>query len=177
MSHGRAGYRSRLGFREAPSTLTAVSTKLSRDAYERLQAEFDDLYTRGRIEIAKRIEAARELGDLSENGEYHAAKDEQGKMDARMKQIRAILDDAEIVDTVDTSRVDAGCVVTIRFEGDTETETYLLGTIEERREGLDVVSPTSPMGQAMIGHTVGDTVSYKAPTGATLRVEIVSISA
>lgn len=154
-----------------------VSTKLSRGAYDRLRSEFDDLYTRGRIEIAKRIEAARELGDLSENGEYHAAKDEQGKMDARMKQIRAILDDAEIVDEVDTSKVGVGSVVSIRFEGDTDTETYLLGTIEERREGMDVISPTSPMGLALVGHVVGDAVSYKAPNGATLRVEIVSITA
>jgi transcription elongation factor GreA len=153
-----------------------VSTKLSRGAYDRLQSEFDDLYGRGRIEIAKRIEAARELGDLSENGEYHAAKDEQGKMDARMKQIRAILDDAEIVDEVDTSKVSTGCIVTIRYEGDTDTETYLLGTIEERREGIDVISPTSPMGEALLGHVVGDTVRYKAP-GGVLAVEIVSISA
>jgi transcription elongation factor GreA len=149
---------------------------LSREAFDRLQGEFDDLYGRGRIEIAKRIEAARELGDLSENGEYHAAKEEQGKMDARMKQIRALLDDVEIVDSVDTSKVSAGAVVTIRYDGDTDTETYLLGTIEERREGIDVMSPTSPMGTALLGHRVGDKVQYQAP-GGKITVEVIAITA
>jgi transcription elongation factor GreA len=153
-----------------------VTIQLSREAFERLQAEFDDMYGRGRIEIAKRIEAARELGDLSENGEYHAAKEEQGKMDARMKQIRGLLDDVEIVDSVDTSKVSSGAVVTIRYDGETGTETYLLGTIEERREGIDVMSPTSPMGSALLGHKVGDTVQYQAP-GGKITVEVVAITA
>jgi transcription elongation factor GreA len=151
-------------------------TKLSREAYDRLKAEFEDLSTRGKIDIAQRIEAARELGDLSENGDYHAAKEEQGKMDARMRQILATLDDAEIVNVVDTSVVSTGSLVTIRYEGDDDTETYLLGSIEERREGIDIMGPTSPLGQALIGHKAGETVEYQAP-GGTMRVEIVEISA
>ncbi len=153
-----------------------MTTKLSREAFDRLQAEFADLSTRGKVEIARRIEAARELGDLSENGEYHAAKEEQGKMDARMRQVRALLEDAEIVEKVDTSKVMAGCIVTIRFEGDDDTETYLLGSIEERRDNLDVVSPDSPMGQALIGKRAGETAEYTV-NGRPLRVDLVSISA
>jgi transcription elongation factor GreA len=163
--------------RREPGTLPPVSTtKLSREAYERLQAEFDDLSTRGKIEIARRIEAARELGDLSENGDYHAAKEEQGKMDARMRQIRALLEDGEIVENVDTSAVSTGSIVEIRFEGETDTERYLLGSIEERRPGIEVMGPTSPLGIALMGRKVGDTVEYQAPR-TVLRVEIVSISA
>ncbi len=153
-----------------------MSTTLSRDAYDRLRAEFDDLSTRGKVDIARKIEAARELGDLKENGDYHAAKEEQGRMDGRMKQILAVLEDAEIVESVDTTVVTTGTVVEIRYDGDASTEKYLLGSIEERREGIDVASPTSPFGAALIGHAAGDTVEYQAP-GGKLRVEIVSISA
>ena len=157
--------------------LGAVSTtKLSQVAYDRLKAEFDDLIGRGKIDIARRIEAAREMGDLSENGDYHAAKEEQGKMDARMRQILYVIESAEIVDSVDTSAVNAGSVVEIRYEGDGDTEKYLLGSIEERRDGLDVMSPRSPLGSALLGHKVGDTVEYQAP-GGKLKVEVVSISA
>ena len=154
-----------------------MSTKLSREAYDRLKTEFDDLSTRGKIDIARRIEAARELGDLKENGDYHAAKEEQGKMDGRMKQILAILDGAEIVGSIDTSSVTSGVVVEIRYEGDADDETvrYLFGSIEERREGLDVMSPLSPLGSALLGHQVGDIVEFEAPRGK-LRVELVSIS-
>jgi transcription elongation factor GreA len=159
-----------------PTTLSAVSTtKLSKDAYDRLKAEFDDLVTRGKIDIARRIEAARELGDLSENGDYHAAKEEQGKMDMRMRQLLAIIESAEIVDNIDTSTVSEGSVVEIRYEGDDLTERYLLGSIEERRDGLDVISAQSPLGAALIGHKIGETVEYKAP-GGKLKVEVVSIS-
>lgn len=160
-----------------PGTLCSVSkTQLSREAHDRLKAEFDDLSTRGKIDIARRIEAARELGDLSENGDYHAAKEEQGKMDARMRQILAILDDAEIVDNVSTDAVSTGSIVSIRYEGDTDPERYLVGSIEERRDGIDVLSPSSPLGLALMGRRAGDTVEYQAP-GGKLRVEVVEISA
>ena len=148
-----------------------MSTQLSQEAFDRLKAEFDDLITRGKIDIARRIETAREMGDLSENGDYHAAKEDQGKMDARMRQLQGIIEEK-----VDTTSVSTGSVVTIRYEGDSDTETYLLGSIEERREGMEIMSPTSPLGTALMGHRPGDTVEYVAP-GGHLRVAIVSITA
>ncbi len=149
---------------------------LSPDAYRRLQEELEDLTTRGRVEIATAIEAARALGDLSENGDYHAAKDTQGKMESRIRQIQAMLSSAVVVEgpSGDGKSVSAGSVVSLRYEGDDDTEQYLLGSIEERRPGLSVISPGSPLGQALIGRAAGDTVEYEAPGGA-LRVEIVEV--
>lgn len=151
------------------------STQLSQSAYDRLKTEYDDLTTRGRVDIARKIEAARELGDLSENGDYHAAKEEQGKMEGRILHLHAILEDAEIVEAETGGAVAAGSVVTIRYEGDDDTERYLLGSIEERHDDLDVMSPGSPLGEALVGHVAGDTVSYETPTGATLNVELVLV--
>jgi transcription elongation factor GreA len=154
-----------------------VTTKLSRETYDRLKAEFDDMSTRGKVDIARKIEAAREMGDLSENGDYHAAKEEQGRMDGRMKQILAIIEDSEIVESVSTDVVSSGVVVEIRFEGDDDTEKFLVGSIEERRPGVTVTSPTSPLGVALLGHRSNETVEYLLPNGSKQRVEIVSISA
>jgi len=155
------------------------ATQLSRDAFERLSAELDDLTTRGRIDIANAIEAARALGDLKENGDYHAAKDAQGKMESRIRQLEALLKTAIVVegDISDTGSITPGTVVTLRYEGDDEddTSTFLVGSIEEKGE-FDVVSPSSPLGQALLGHSAGDTVEYAAP-GGTLRVEIVKLGA
>jgi transcription elongation factor GreA len=152
--------------------------QLSRPAYERLQAEYEDLTTRGRIEIAQAIERARELGDLSENGDYHAAKDQQGHMEGRIRQLESILKNCEIVDEVAIGVVGPGTIVTIVYEGDDDdmAETYLLGHIEEQHDELDVISPGSPLGEALIGHRVGDLVRYQAPNG-TLGVKIVQVSA
>jgi transcription elongation factor GreA len=150
-------------------------TQLSRDAYDRLKSELDDLTTRGRIEIAQLIERARELGDLSENGDYHAAKDDQGKMEARVRQLQAMLKDAEIVDaSSSTGAVAAGSIVSIKYEGDDDAERYLIGSIEERRDDVPVISPGSPLGQALIGRGAGDIVEYEAP-GGTLKVEVVAV--
>jgi len=148
--------------------------RLSQSAYDRLKAEHDDLTTRGRIDIARKIETARELGDLSENGDYHAAKEEQGKMEGRIRHLARLLLDAEIVSGSDGDVVEPGCVVAVRYEGDDDVERYLVGSIEERRDGLDVVSPGSPLGEALLGARVGETVNYQAP-GGTLAVEVVAI--
>jgi transcription elongation factor GreA len=147
----------------------------SQAAYDRLRAERDDLTTRGRVEMARKIEAARELGDLSENGDYHAAKEEQGKMEARIRQLTAMLENAEIVAVGGSDQVSHGSVVGIRYEGDEEVERYLVGSIEERHDDLDVISPSSPLGEALIGSTPGDSVTFTAPTGAELQVEVVSV--
>ena len=105
---------------------------LSQKAYDRLKAEHDELTTVGRVDIARKIEAARELGDLKENGDYHAAKEEQGKTEARIRDLEAMIERAEIVEGgASDGTVAAGSVVTIRYEGDDDTETYLLGSIEE----------------------------------------------
>ncbi len=136
-----------------------ASTKLSPETYERLQAELEDLKTRGRVEIARHIEAARALGDLSENGDYHAAKDSQGKMEARIRQLEAMLTDAEVVEAGPTEEVAAGVIVHLRYVGDDEVERYFVGSIEERQAGTSVISPGSPLGQALMGKRAGTTVN------------------
>jgi transcription elongation factor GreA len=154
-----------------------AETQLTRDTYERLHAELEDLRTRGRVDIARAIEAARALGDLSENGDYHAAKDSQGKMEARIRQLQAMLEDAKIVDTEAagaSGAVTTGVIVDLKYVGDDDIERYLIGSIEERREGVSVISPSSPLGQALLGHRAGDKVTYDAPSGQ-LAVEIVEI--
>ncbi len=154
----------------------AAETRLSPETYERLQAELDDLKTRGRIEIAKAIEAARALGDLSENGDYHAAKDTQGKMEARIRQLQATLEDAQVVQGVGSDGIiDVGATVWLRYEGDDDVERFLIGSIEERQEGVSVISPESALGQALRGHKQGDRVEYETPTGARLTVEVVEV--
>jgi transcription elongation factor GreA len=149
-------------------------TKLSASTYERLQAELDDLKTRGRVDIARHIEAARMLGDLSENGDYHAAKDSQGKMEARIRQLEAMLDGVEILDGAPSEEVVAGVKISLRHMDSDEVERYLVGSIEERDSGAQVISPGSPLGKALMGKKAGETVTYDAPSG-TLKVEIVSV--
>src|SRR5215510_5595544 len=129
----------------------AQTQHLSQAAYDRLQEEHADLTTRGRVEIARKIEAARELGDLSENGDYHAAKEEQGKMEGRIRHLEALIENAEIVEGGGGEVVEAGSVVEIRYEGDDETERYLIGSIEERHTEFEVMSPGSPLGHALLG--------------------------
>jgi transcription elongation factor GreA len=155
----------------------AQTHHLSQSAYDRLQAELHDLTTRGRIEVADKIERARELGDLSENGDYHAAKDEQGHMEGRIRHLEAILENSEIVEVADDGHVKPGSVVTVLFDGDDEDDamTYILASLEERHDQYEMMSPQSPLGQALIGASAGDTVTYETPTGAMLRVEVVSV--
>jgi transcription elongation factor GreA len=156
----------------------ADAPQLSQAAFDRLKAEHDDLTTRGRIDIARKIEAARELGDLSENGDYHAAKEEQGKMEGRIMHLSRMIDNAVIVEAESGGdAVMTGTIVTIVFEGDDETdaERYLVGSIEEQADDVTVVSPGSPMGAALLGASVGDEVAYEAPTGAMLKVKVLAI--
>ena len=154
----------------------AETHHLSPQAHARLAAEFKDLTTRGRIDIADKIEEARLLGDLSENGDYHAAKEEQGKMAGRILHLTSILENCEILGLTSNNSVTPGVVVEIKFDGDEATEKYLFGSIEERQEGLEVISPSSPMGQALQNGLVGAKISYETEAG-TLSVQIVSIEA
>ena len=154
----------------------ADSQELSPQAHNRLATELAELTGEGRIEIAHKIEAARMLGDLSENGDYHAAKDQQGKMEARIRHLQSILRDAVIVESSGPSGVvGVGSIVEVRFAGDDETEHYLVGSIEERHESYEVVSPGSPLGSALLGATPGDTRTYDVK-GNYLNVEVVSVS-
>ena len=157
--------------------MTMHEHHLSQAAYDRLKAEHEELTTVGRIDIARKIEVAREMGDLSENGDYHAAKEEQGKMEARIGHLGALLELAVIIaHDGDVDEVSAGCVVTIVYEDDDEEEQYLIGSIEERREGIEVVSPTSPLGAALLGARAGEEVTFEAPSGPLL-VEIIRVEA
>jgi transcription elongation factor GreA len=150
-------------------------SKLTRATYDRLHAELLQLTTEGRVKIARTIETARHLGDLSENADYHSAKNEQGMMEARIRKLEAMLTDVQVVDEVATTEVSTGTVVSLRYEGDDEIERYLVGSIEEEQDGVPVVSPDSPLGQALLGRKPGEIVEYQAP-GGTLKVEIVAIA-
>lgn len=154
---------------------------LTQDAFDQAKAELEYLKTTGRSEIAKRIEAARAEGDLSENGGYHAAKEEQGKQEARIRQLQDLLHRAVVGATpADDGVVEPGMVVTVRFAGDDDTETFLLGSREmaslDAAVEHEVYSPKSPLGSAINGRVVGDTVSYSAPNGREVEVEIVAAS-
>jgi len=131
-----------------------------------------------RAEIVARIAAARDEGDLKENGGYHAAREEQGKTEARIRQLEDMLRRAEVGETpADNGVVEPGMKVTYKFvdDDDDEVETFLLGAreMEDTMSGLKVYSPQSPLGSAIIGHKKGDAVSYEAPNGKVLEVEIV----
>ncbi|HYG92967.1 MAG TPA: transcription elongation factor GreA [Nocardioides sp.] len=148
---------------------------LTQDAYDKLRAELEDLKGPKRQEIIARISAARDEGDLKENGGYHAAKDEQGRIEGRIRQLEDMLQRAEVGETPpDDGVVEAGMVVTYKFEGDSDddAETFLLGAREIEPEGLTVYSPQSPLGSAITDHKVGDTVEYEAPNGKLLKVVI-----
>lgn len=150
---------------------------LSRAAYDRLAAELEDLTTRGRIEVANKIEAARLLGDLSENGDYHAAKDEQGHMEGRIRQLEYLIESAVIVEAAADGTVGLGSLVTVLFDGDTEdmAERYLIGHIEEQNPDHTVMTDKSPLGAALMGHSAGEVVTYAAPNGTQLSVKILEV--
>lgn len=143
---------------------------------QRLREELEHLKSVKRPEIIQAIAEAREHGDLKENAEYHAAKEEKAKMEARIAQVTEILAHATIVEAGESDAVVSGSVVLLRYEedDDDEAERYLIGSIEERHDDLHVVSPQSPLGEQLMGAKVGDTVSYEAP-GGTLSVVVLDI--
>lgn len=147
-----------------------AETWLSQEAYDRLTDELETLKGEGRTRISAEIEEARAHGDLRENAEYHAAKDEQGKMEARIRQIEALLRNAHIGEPPDSDEVRPGLVVVLDVEGD--EETYLLGSREDSHDEHDILSAESPMGQAILGAQRGDSVSFETPTGASIGVTV-----
>ena len=147
----------------------APSATLTIDAYRRLKAELDELTTTGRDEIAERLKRAREHGDIRENAEYDAAKDAQGLMEARLRHVKEMLRDPEIVEaTVAGDAVGPGVLVTIRplDEDDPDEETYLLAEhAEEKVPGARTITTSSPLGAALMGTRPGQEVVYAAPGG------------
>lgn len=151
-----------------------ATTWLSQDAYDRLQAELDEKIA-ARPEIAAEINARREEGDLRENGGYHAAREEQGKQEARIRYLQELLRTAKVGEAPAADVVGPGTVVTIHFDDDADdTETFLLGSREiAATTDLTVYSPESALGKAIVGARTGQTVTYTAPSGADIKVTVV----
>lgn len=144
--------------------MTEQPTFLTADAREKLASELEHLKTAGRREIEERIAEARSHGDLRENADYDAAKNDQGLMEARIRKLQHLLDTAEVRDVADTGVVEVGSVVEVRDE-DGETMEYFVAPQENKVAGLLLASPTSPLGRALLGATAGETVEYEAPAG------------
>jgi len=150
------------------------TTWLTQEAYDRLQAEYDQLVNVGRAAIAKEIDERRQEGDLKENGGYHAAREEQAKQEARIEQLRAILRDAVVGEAPESDgTISSGTVVTASVAG--REMRFLVGS-REIAEGtdLDVFSAQSPLGSALIGKAVGDETSYTAPNGNEIAVKVIA---
>jgi transcription elongation factor GreA len=145
------------------------SATLTLDAYERMKAELEELTTTGRDQIAERIKAAREHGDIRENAEYDAAKNEQALMESRIRNLERMLRDPDIVEgPADSEVVAAGMLVTLRplDDDDPEDETYLLAqSAEERAPGVRTITTTSPLGRALLDARLDDRIAYEAPGG------------
>ncbi len=149
---------------------------LTQEAFDKLSTELENLKGPVRQEVIARISAARDEGDLKENGGYHAAKDEQGKIEARIRQLEDMLRRAQVGETpADDGIVEPGMKVTYRFVGDSDTSTFLLGAREIEDDSLDVFSPQSPLGSAILGRREGEKTSYTAPNGREIAVEIIKV--
>ena len=150
-------------------------TWLTQEAYNQLRAELDYLSGPARTEIAAKIAAAREEGDLRENGGYHAAKEEQGKQELRVRQLTQLLENAKVGAAVASAdgAVAPGMVVTIAFDGDEDdTLTFLLASREYASSDIETYSPQSPLGSGVIGHKVGENAEYELPNGKKASVKI-----
>ena len=151
-------------------------TWLTQEAHDRLKAELDYLAGPARAEIAKKIEAARDEGDLRENGGYHAAKEEQGKQEARIRQLTELLRNAKVGEAPDTGgKAAPGMVVEIQFGDDPDRERFLIGSREDTSTAIEVYSAQSPLGAAVVGHGVGETVEYQLPNGRKNSVTITAV--
>ena len=153
---------------------------LTQEAYDKLNEELDYLKGEGRSTVSAKIAQARDEGDLSENAGYHAAREEQGQQEARIRQLEAMLRDAHIGEPTDGAHVTPGMTVTICYDGDPDdTDTFLLGSRELMGisdADVEVFSPQSPLGAAVVGAAQGDTVSYSAPNGKTIEVTVLEFA-
>ena len=152
-----------------------ASTWLTQEAFDRLQQEYDHLVTVGRVEIAKEIDERRQEGDLKENGGYHAAREEQAKQEARIQQLRGLLESAHVGEsTGGDGNIQSGSVVTAKVAG--RDMRFLVGSREVAvGTDLDVFSAQSPLGEALLGKKAGQTTSYIAPNGNEITVEVVAV--
>jgi transcription elongation factor GreA len=153
-----------------------VTTWLTQEAFDRLSAELDELSGPARADIAKKIEAAREEGDLKENGGYHAAKDEQGKIEARIRQLTQLLRNSTVGEAPESHGVvEVGTVVTATIAGD--SSTFLLGSreIADDSSDIEVYPESSPLGQAILGLKIGESTSYTAPSGKEITVKVTKV--
>ncbi len=150
-------------------------TYLTPEGKEKLETELEELKTTGRKELAEQLKQAISMGDLSENADYHKAKEDQGFMEGRIQEIEAILRNAKVIETRSSyNEVQIGAHVTIKEE-DYPPETYhLVGSKEASpREGK--ISHESPIGKALLGHKVGDIVEATLPNGGRIKLEILKI--
>jgi transcription elongation factor GreA len=159
---------------DVTDTATPAASYLTQEAYDRLKGELTQLSGEGRSEISKKIEAARDEGDLKENGGYHAAKEEQGKMEARIRQLTQLLDGATVGHAPsDHGIVEPGMVVTVDLMGD--ELTFLLGSREiAGNSDLEVYSEKSPLGKAILDLKAGDVTTFRAPNGAEKKVKVLN---
>lgn len=155
--------------------MTDEKTFLTPAAFHKLEEELEHLKTEGRREIEERIAEARSHGDLRENADYDAAKNEQGHNEARVRHLQLLLKDAVIVDSGAADRVATGTVVELRYDDEEHTTRYLVGSIEERHDAYDVLSVSAPLGQAVLGASPGEQRTYAGPRGNEMTVEIVSV--
>lgn len=144
--------------------MTDSPTFLTPAALEKLQEELEQLKTEGRAEIEDRIAEARSHGDLRENADYDAAKNDQGLMEARIRKLEHLVNTAEVREVQDTGKVEIGSVVTV-VDSDGDEMEYFVAPQENKVAGLFLASPASPLGGALLGASVGDAVSYEAPAG------------
>jgi len=145
-------------------------TYLTPETYERLSSELHELKTEGRERVSQQIGQAREHGDIRENADYDAAKNEQGMMEARIRQLEALLSSAVVGEAPAGGVAGPGTVVRLEIAG--EEETYFLGSREEAIDGMEVLSVQSALGQAVTGRKAGEEFSYTTPTGRELPVKL-----
>ena len=159
------------------------TTWLTQEAFDRLTAELVYLKSEGRTKVTAKIAQAREEGDLSENGGYHAAREEQGHQEARIRQLTQMLEFVQVGEApIGAEAVTPGAEVTVYYDNDKDdTDTFLLGSRElmnlDDSVNVEVFSPQSPLGAAILGHKVGDTVGYRAPNGRIIQVTVAKVEA
>jgi transcription elongation factor GreA len=153
--------------------MTEQRTFLTPAALEKLEAELEQLRTEGRKEIEERMAEARSHGDLRENADYDAAKNDQGLMEARIRKLEHVVNTSEVREVEDTGRVEVGCVVTV-IDSDGDEMEYFVAAQENKVAGLLLASPESPLGSALLGRSVEDEVQFEAPAG-TMTVTVKAV--